>query len=293
MKQTIHRHVLVTLSSLLLLSLALILPISADMGPKPSITITVVNPPAEDYYLDLLVQHDPGDFFKSNLSEQELAELPEIVRTTLQAYQDGGFQPALTTGTAVPLFGNLIGERQADGTVLHHFSYHGTPSTYRIMVVTADGDVAVTDTLVRKAFRQTVTYDFATGEATNETSIPLAYATQFAMTCVCTLLLEGVLLWAFGFFCRENLLPFFVVNLLTQIGLTVVTGTTLIFSGSFDAYIVFFLCEAVIFLVEAIAFAFWLKGHTKLRRVIYAITANLLSAFIGALLIDALFAIIY
>ena len=40
-----------------------VLPVSAsaDTGPKPAVTITVVNAPAGDYYLDLLIQ-DPGDY---------------------------------------------------------------------------------------------------------------------------------------------------------------------------------------------------------------------------------------
>lgn len=287
------KRTLTLLTSLLLLSLVLILPLSADMGPKAAITITVVNPPEGEYYLDLLEQHDPGDTLHSNLTEEEMTALPEIVRTTLQGYHDGGWQAALTVGTRIPLFGSLTGERQTDGTVIHHFSYHGTPNKYRIIVVMPDGSVNTTETLEREAFRQTVTYDFAVGEATNETSIPLAYATQFAMTCTCTLLLEGVLLWAFGFMRRKNLLPFFVINLVTQIGLTAVTGTTLIYSGSFGAYMVFILCEIVIAIAEAVACAFWLKGHGRVRRVVYSITANLASATMGWLLIDVLFGMIF
>lgn len=292
MKRT-NRRISAFLTSLLILSLVLILPVSADMGPKPQITITVVNPPAGAYYLDLLEQHDPGDTVYSNLSDEELAALPEAVRTTLQGYRDGGWQPALTVGTRIPLFGGLTGKAQDDGTVVHTFSYYGTPSEYRIIVVTADGSVTVTEPLAREAFRQTVTYDFAAGKATNETSVPLAYATQFAMTCTGTLLLEGVLLWAFGFFRRENLLPFFGINLVTQIGLTAVTGTTLIYSGSFSAYIVFILCEIVIFCAEAIACAFLLKGHGKGRRIAYSLTANLASAVMGWMLIDVLFGMIF
>lgn len=293
MKCTNIHRTLTLLAPLLLLSLVLVLPVSADMGPKPQITITVVNPPEGEYYLDLLEWQNPGDQVYSNLTDDELAALPEPVRTVLDGYNDGGWRPALTVGTRIPLFGSLTGERQDDGTVVHRFSYHGTPSEYRIIVVTADGAVTTTDTLEREAFRQTITYDFAAGEATNESSIPLAYATQFAMTCTCTLLLEGVLLWAFGFFHRENLLPFFVINLVTQIGLTAVTGTTLIYSGSFGAYMVFILCEIVIFIAEAVACALWLKGHGRVRRVVYSLTANLASAAMGWLLIDVLFGMIF
>ncbi len=293
MKHTNLRRLFAALTSLLLLTFVLILPVSADMGPKPQITITVINPPEGEYYLDLLEQHDPGDKLYSNLTDEELAALPESVRATLQGYHDEGWQPALTVGTRIPLFGGLTGTRQDDGTVTHTFSYHGTPNEYRIMVVMPDGSYTVSDTLVREAFRQTVTYDFAAGEALNETSIPMAYLTQFAMTCSCTLLLEGILLWAFGFFRRANLLPFFGINLVTQIALTAFTGTTLIYAGSFSAYIVFVLCEIVIAIAEAVACAFLLQGHGRVRRVLYSLTANLTSATMGWLLIDVLFGMIF
>jgi hypothetical protein len=293
MKHTNLRRLLAALTSLLILSFVLILPVSADMGPKPQISITVVNPPVGEYYLDLLEYHDPGDHVYCNLSEEELAALPEAVRTTLEGYHEGGWQPALTVGTGIPLFGNLTGKPQADGSMLHTFSYHGTPNEYRMIVVLPDGSYTVSDTLVRQAFRQTVTFDFASGEAVNHTSVPRAYLTQFAITCSCTLLLEGGLLWAFGFLCRKNLLPFFGINLVTQIALTAITGTTLIYSGSFGAYIVFVLCEIGIVLTEAIACAFLLDGHGRGRRVLYSISANLLSATMGWLLIDVLFKMIF
>ncbi|MBR7184327.1 MAG: hypothetical protein IKD37_01830 [Clostridia bacterium] len=293
MKHTTVRRISAALTSLLLLTFVLVLPVSADMGPKPQITITVINPPEGEYYLDLLEQHDPGDTLYSNLNDEELTALPEAVRTTLHGYHDSGWQAALTVGTRIPLFGNLTGKPQADGTVLHTFSYHGTPNEYRIIIVMPDGSYTVSDTLVRKAFRQTVTYDFAAGTAVNETSVPLAYLTHFAVTCSSTLLLEGVLLWAFGFFSRRNLLPFFGINLVTQIALTAITGTTLIFSGSFGAYIMFILCEIGIFLAEAIACAFLLDGHGRGRRVLYSLTANLVSATMGWMLIGALFGIIF
>lgn len=203
---------------------------------------------------------NPGDTVYSNLTDDELTALPEAVRTALQHTAPAGWRPALTIGTQIPLFGSLTGERQEDGTVVHQFSYYGTPSEYRILIVMPDGSTTVSDILKREAFRQTVTYDFATGEAMNKTSIAGAYLTQFAITCAGTLVLEGILLWAFGFFRRENLLPFFVINLVTQIGMTAVTGTALIYSGSFGAYTAFVLCEVVIIIAEAVACAFWLRA---------------------------------
>lgn len=44
MKRTSRCRTLTVLTSLLFLLFVLILPVSADMGPKPAITITMVNP---------------------------------------------------------------------------------------------------------------------------------------------------------------------------------------------------------------------------------------------------------
>ena len=77
MKHTTVRRISAALTSLLLLTFVLVLPVSADMGPKPQITITVINPPEGEYYLDLLEQHDPGDTLYSNLNDEELTALPE------------------------------------------------------------------------------------------------------------------------------------------------------------------------------------------------------------------------
>lgn len=93
-----------------------VLPVSAsaDTGPKPAVTITVVNAPAGDYYLDLLIQ-DPGDY--PNIDPEDYD--PTLL-DGLRSWEGEGWWPALLEGTDVPLFGDLTpGE---DGT--HRFTYH-------------------------------------------------------------------------------------------------------------------------------------------------------------------------
>ncbi len=294
MKRTIIRRSLLALTSLALLTFLLILPVSADMGPKPQIVITVENPPAGDYYLDLCEVPFSDRELYSDLSDEELAALPPAAYDALLAYHDGGFRAMLTAGTnGAPLFGKLTGEAQADGTVQHTFSYHGTPTEYRILVVLPDGTATASETIHRDTFRQTVTFDYASGGVKVETSVVGGYLTQFATTLLGTLLLEGVILWAFGYAWRKNWKPFLIVNLVTQLGMTAFTGTTLIFSGELSAYIVFILAELVIFAVEAVAYALLLRDRSRVRAILYAIVANLVSACFGWLLIGWLFQIIY
>ena len=105
---------------------------SADAGPKPAVTITVVNAPAGEYYLDLLIT-DP----EPNHDNIEVADYDPALIAGLKSWEDEGWYPALVTGTRAPLFGELTAE--ADG--IHRFSYNGLPRTFRIAVSGPGGDL--------------------------------------------------------------------------------------------------------------------------------------------------------
>ncbi|MBQ2766852.1 MAG: hypothetical protein IJF49_02110 [Clostridia bacterium] len=290
-------RMMLLLTMLILLTAVLVLPIAADFGPKPSLSVTVINPPDETYYMDLLIPTDPTQEYFSNLSEEELAACPPEVLACLRDYNDENWRTALTYGTRIPLFGDLVGRTLTNGNVVHHFSYYATPTEYRLIFVTAEGDTYVSPTIERHSFRQTLTYDFSAQEIVSQTSIPRAYLIQFTMTCLCTLVLEGILLWVFGFLRKEhrgyNLGVFALLNLLTQIVLTAVSGSALIFEGAYAAYFALVLSEIGIFAFEAVALARLLRGYTRGRRVGYALTANLVSAVVSWLLITFASNVIY
>lgn len=101
----------------------------ADMGPKESLTITVINAPEGVYYLDLLQQDEDG---APNVDPEDY---DHALVEGLRSWEGEDWYPALVHGTYPPLFGDLVpGE---DGT--HHFSYFGLPKTFRIAVSSADG----------------------------------------------------------------------------------------------------------------------------------------------------------
>ena len=166
---------------------------SADTGPKPAVNITVVNAPAGDYYLDLLIQ-DPGDY--PNIDPEDYD--PTLL-DGLRSWEGEGWWPALLEGTDVPLFGDLTpGE---DGT--HRFTYHGLPRTFRIAVSSAQGAQATESSFTRTVFYTHLTYNWATNTITKATSTVGFYLTQFLSTLIPTLLVEGALLWLFGFRIRQ------------------------------------------------------------------------------------------
>ena len=115
---------------------------AADTGPKPAVTVHVVNAPEGTYYLDLLIT-DPDGYENIDPADYD----PELI-AGLKSWEDEGWYPALAEGTNAPLFGDLTpGE---DGA--HRFTYHGLPKTFRIAVSTAEGSQATEESFTRTAF---------------------------------------------------------------------------------------------------------------------------------------------
>ena len=246
---------------------------SADTGPKPAVTITVVNAPAGTYYLDLLITDPEPDHDNIDPADYD----PELI-AGLRSWEGEGWYPALVTGTRAPLFGELTAE--ADG--IHRFSYHGLPRTFRIAVSGPGGAQATAEPFTRTVFYTHLTYDWETNTITSATSPAGFYGLQFLSTLVPTLIIEGILLWLFGFRARRDWLVFLIVNLVTQAGLHLWIAADLVSIGdSALQYLVLLVAEVPILVVELAAYVFLLKEHSKLRRAAYAACANVASYALG------------
>lgn len=258
----------------------------SDTGPKPELTILVENPPTEDYYLDLLIkEHDNSDNMGDERKEYDSAMLQK-----LKSLESEGWYPAYSDGASGLLNGDLIGKVKGN-LRSHTFGYMGVPETYRIIVVTKSGNVQTSDIQKRYVMQSTITYDYSTGKV-SESPVVVSYLIQFLMTCVPTLLIEGIILLLFGFKFKENWKPFLLVNLGTQILLTATMGASLIKSGTLSAYIVMFPVELAILIVEMVAYAKLLQGKSRGRRLAYAACANLASWILGFFMISDMFSVI-
>ena len=246
---------------------------SADSGPKPAVTITVVNAPAGEYYLDLLITDPEPDH--DNI---EVADYDSELIAGLKSWEDGGWYPALVTGTSAPLFGDLVpGE---DGT--HHFTYFGLPDTFRIAVSGPGGAQATDEPFTRTVFYTHLTYDWQTNTITSATSPVGFYGLQFLSTLAPTLIIEGILLWLFGFRAKRDWLVFLIVNLVTQAGLHLWIAADLVSIGdSALQHMVLLVAEVPILAVELAAYVFLLQEHSRLRRAAYAACANIASYALG------------
>ena len=158
------------------------------------------------------------------------------------------------------------------------------PGPFRVAVLHEDNTLLVTDEAERTVKMQAFTVNAVTG-AISTLGLWFGVFKQFLCTFIFTLLTELIVLLLFRFKLGENIGTFLLVNLATQAFMTLTYGRILLVDGRELAFFWSFAIEAVIFIIESLAYARFLRGQTRARRVAYAITANLLSFVIGALLI--------
>ena len=104
------------------------------------------------------------------------------------------------------------------------------------------------------------------------------------MRVILTLLIEGILFWAFGYREKHSWGVFLCFNAMTQLALNLILG-----GATMDSYILFgyYLLEAAIVVFEALAYWNTLK-EKRGRSIPYALCANAASLVIGALMIENL-----
>lgn len=273
--------------ALLLCLLCLIPTAYADMGPKPELTVTVVNAPEGTLYIDLLAEGTPRDI---PLSEQ--SGLDQAVMERLHSLEGDGWVLVVSTGRSVPVFGYVYPSGYTNGNPTYHFSYTGLPGEFKLAAATAD-EAKTTQLFVRERFYTSVVYDWAANTLTYKTPTPLLWAAHFASTLIPTLIIEGLVLWLFGFRAKRSWAVFLCVNVATQIALHLVCAALDISVMDMAFFWLFYLFllvpELVIWGVEAAAYGLLLSEHSRGRRVGYAFAANILSYAVSYLPLHLLY----
>lgn len=274
MKHSLRALFLICLTAALLTATAL-----ADSGPKPQLTVKVENAPEGLYYMDLLAEGPSCD--ERYRTEEDFADLDQALLQAMRAAVPEGWHACILDGDLI--FGQLTGT-PGDGFMLHTFSYHGVPETYRILIAARSGEVWVSDTCTREVLQSSVTLDWA-DKSISSPAVRTGYLLQFLSTFLPTILVEGILLVLFGYGrSRRNWLWFLAVNLTTQGGLAWFTAASTLRHGPSGG--AFLAAECVIALAEGCLYVYLLKGHSRSRAFVYGIAANACSALLGLVLVE-------
>ena len=277
MKRITHRIIVSLLISLLCV-IAIGNKVHADIGEKPSIVVTVENPPAEDYYVALL------------WGETVFRQLPEGISETYDS-EEMTIEEFLESFNYHGLYWyqSPVGYNVFSSNIDHTYGFgYSVPRDFRVIIVLEDGSVRISDACSREEYNAEVTYDYSTGSLVEHREKKILSRILMILGCyVGTLVLEGFLLRFLGFpFNKRNVLSFLIINTLTNIPLNIYLSTI---STSLGRAAGAFIPEIVICLVEGIFYYFTLEdknGNRRLTRSFwYGVSANILSVILGAFIV--------
>lgn len=260
--------------------------VMADTGPKRSIEIKILNAPTEPYYVALVMPtehvadiNDPSRF-------DHIPEDHDWVREIFYDYNEDGYRLfTYAAGTNSIRYSGWQNDFYK-GENMIDYNYM-VPSTFKVMIVTESGEVTVSNEITPKIFHSRCEYDYSTNTL-KEIYIPSfgpGFYIETALYLVITLVVEGLILLCFGLFRKKNLKYFLIVNVTTQFMLFVFNFLSRVFNVVLlNHYGLWLLMEVVIMVIETIWYCRKLvnkQGNvSKARNIFYAITANLISAFI-------------
>ena len=256
--------------------------VSADTGPKRSITINIINPPDEPYYIAILRQ---GNMPYSESMGEYVDDSDEDawIINKIYSYNEDGYV-MFSYGGGAPSVESSEKDIKDKGYVKYNYM---VPTTFKVIVVTKSGEVTVSDEITSKAFYADFQYDYS-----QNTIKEIYYEAKFSENLAInslfffgvTLVTEGIVLLCFGLFRKKNLLRFFIVNVITQVLLFAFNLTSKLYEPMWQKYLLFWvIVEAVITVIETLLYCKKLvkkDGTVSVgRNIAYAVTANVISAF--------------
>lgn len=268
------------LAALLVLLAAAAPAMAAAAEPDRTLSISVLNPPGQEYYLDLLIEGQAVGTAGWDESYD-----PRMIDTLRGLNADGAF-PAMTYRHS-QLRGDLKGVAAGDGSVLHVFSQLslsnsywkndnlGLPSSFRIVIITEDLQVVTSEAVSIRLLQTKMTYDFATGKITKQ-STPLTLIYIYVALAAATLVTELPMLFPFGL--GKAWRRAAAVNLCSIAVVTATVGWTLATIGNSWAKTEYPLIQIWMAIFETIAFVKLLGDTGFWRKVCYGLAANAVSA---------------
>ena len=294
---------------ILILAVALILlPIqqsSGDIGPKPTITITITGI-EEDFYFEVLqlesrdVDPNPG------YSQYDIDYYGDVFPEQLIGYQDNDGYASYTIYHCCGY--DQTYEGVVDGVHTFTLKYY-RPNPFKIaLVIKETGTIITSKEIHADYFHATVNWDL-TGVDVSESSEGLGMISgryekepfietfyisvldfqvqvNFFYRVALTIIIELGILLLFGIKERKLLLLVVAVNIITQLILNIAIIRANELGGAFYYLFMLLLMEGIIFLLEFIAYMVIFRKKLSAGKILlYALLANAASFLIGEYII--------
>lgn len=260
---------------------ASVLPVHADMGPKPSFVIRFHEKSSDMWATLLSFENSSGPYKEvtSSFNEAEAyATDPESVRI-LKEIRDAC--PIPEGWHLLEFADNLI-----DGELA--WTYY-PPGFFRLLVYNeTTQEYIITQPMKRYAFSVAYLADIRNGtvELSRDYDLFDRDIRPFLIRCLLTIALEMSVGLIMGIRSKKGILIIAMMNVCTQVFLNLIFSTVAYYNGSgLLSYLFIFLpMEMIIFVIEAVIYSKFLKAYCRWP-VLYAFIANVLTAVLGYFLI--------
>lgn len=255
--------------------------VSADMTPKPSIDLKVLNAPKSDFYIAVL-----GRYGDAPNTDSELKIDGEVNEESSMEYLES-FSYEGWTFHKNPLNGTFSASNDNDE---YHFHYYEVPTDFRVIIITSAGEVYLSPSYSKKEFNAKCTYDFATREITEETESKDVNRFLIIVSClIATLIVEMLVFLIFRFPLKKgNIISVLLINLLTNPPLNFLVLQFSVLFVSVPAF------EVAIIVFESLMYFLLLRnkeGKKTPMSIFYGVCANIASAVIGYILMIIIYLI--
>jgi len=279
--------------------------VSADMGPKPSVKITIIGMEDIPYTFDLLSEDVNGEFLDPNSDSFDYGHYLG------EDYPDELFTFTCNDGLSVwSMYGYPMPYiNQTDTTFnaqVYQENYH-PPREFKVLLYLEDGTALVSELVSRQYFDSRMTWDVTNidkttsseglGEISGNIHIgPYEEITgweklsgvsfsRMLIRILITMTIELAILFLFRYKKKESYLLVGITNVVTQILLTYLVARTIVYNGYFSAVLLLLFLEAFIFVIEGVVYGNLLKEKSVWRAIGYTFIANLATLIVGFYLV--------
>ncbi len=276
--------------------------VSADVGPKPTVTITVIGMDENDSF-EVLAKDSCTGFEPSEEDLLDIYYYKDEFPTELYDYNSDGY-------CSFELLGDPNGMRQisSNENEQEFTLYYYPPTTFKLAIVTEEGYIITSKAITRTRFDSNVVWDLSDvtldkdmedvgtisgdiciGEYDDcldqKFSIGFDTVLSTVIRVIITLVVELGILFLFQYKLKKQYKIAAITNLCTQIVLNIVVIYLSYKIGLLGALLALLLGEIFVVLAESIVYVKYLDEHSKLRAFMYALVANGVTIYIGMYLL--------
>ena len=266
------KKIFVIIAAVFFLSGLFTRPVSADMGPKPSVTITISDPPEGHYYVTLLgnEEHGPWGFVNEENMEADVSgeEETEAYKAFLTYEDEEGYRLL-----------NYVSECSED----HEFKWsYYPPENFKIAIYSVkDQSLKISQAINREAFEAYYDVNFKNDMSVSEDTRLGRRIALFAIRVIVTIGVELLLGVILGYRSKSEIRTIIITNLITQVTLNLFMSLIDYSTGAYAWLIFFPIGELIVLVIEMIVYLIKFKGQNKFKTVLYSMFANGLTLYLS------------